>query len=178
MSSRSLQDVFEDVFETSSRYVYKTSSSRLLQEDVLQTCLGRQKKCYAEDVLTNIQHLFTETNVCWVLTWSSHRRYSVKKRHSFKFCNIHNNTIVLESLFKKRLQCNCFPVNIAKFLRAPILKNASKQVLLTSVPKDRLLHVWLQKRLLRRNGTVTQCKLDELTLNDPILDKKKKITLN
>ena len=30
--------------------------------------------------------------------------------------------------FKKRLQYSCFPVNIAKFLRAPILKNTCKQL--------------------------------------------------
>ena len=45
------------------------------------------------------------------------------------FCNIHRETTVLESLFnkvadlaynfiKRRLQHSCFPVNIAKFLRA------------------------------------------------------------
>ena len=49
-----------------------------------------------------------------------------------KFHNIHRKTPVLESLFskvaglkacnfiKKRLQHRCFPVNIAKFLRAAI----------------------------------------------------------
>ena len=48
---------------------------------------------------------------------------------------MHRETPVLKSLFnkvaglkacsfiKKRLQHRCFPVNIAKFLRAPILKN-------------------------------------------------------
>ena len=51
-----------------------------------------------------------------------------------KVCNIYRNTPVLESLFskvvgfqvcnfiKKRLYGRCFPVSIAKFLRAPILK--------------------------------------------------------
>ena len=41
-----------------------------------------------------------------------------------------NKSSMLESSFnkiagliKKRLQDSCFPVNIAKFLRAPILKN-------------------------------------------------------
>ena len=38
-------------------------------------------------------------------------------------------TAVLESLFKKRLQRSCFPVEFAKFLRTPILKNISKQLL-------------------------------------------------
>ena len=50
-------------------------------------------------------------------------------RCSWRFCNIHRKTPVLESLFnkavglqscdfiKKRLRHRCFPVNIAKFLR-------------------------------------------------------------
>ena len=69
------------------------------------------------------------------LNRSSHRRCSIKKSCSKKFRNIHRKTPVLESLFnkvaelkackfiKKKLQRRCFPVNIAKFLRAPILKN-------------------------------------------------------
>ena len=51
-------------------------------------------------------------------------------------------TLVLESLFnkvtglqtcnfiKKRLQHRCFPVNIAKFLRTPVLKNICERLLL------------------------------------------------
>ena len=66
-----------------------------------------------------------------------------EKRYSEKFCNIHRKTSVLESLFhkvaalkacsfnKKRIQHRCFPVNIAKFLRAPILKNICERLLLS-----------------------------------------------
>ena len=66
------------------------------------------------------------------------------KRCSWKFRNIHRKTPTLESLFnkvaalqacnfiKKRLQHMCFPVNITKFLRTPILKNIRKRLLLTS----------------------------------------------
>ena len=45
-------------------------------------------------------------------------------------------TPVLESLFnkvaglKKRLQHKCFPVNIVKFLKTPILKNIYERLLL------------------------------------------------
>ena len=64
-----------------------------------------------------------------------------KKRCSSKFCNIHRKTPVLESLFnkvegqacnfiEKRLQHRCFPVNIAKFLKTPILKNICERLLL------------------------------------------------
>ena len=67
MFSRRLQDVFQDVFNTSSICLYKTFSSRRLQEvlqlrlqeDVLQLCLEdvlktswKTKKCYTEDVFS------------------------------------------------------------------------------------------------------------------------------
>ena len=51
------------------------------------------------------------------------------KKAVLKFRNIHRKTPVLESLFNKveglyfRLQNRCFPLNIVKFLRTPILKN-------------------------------------------------------
>ena len=52
-----------------------------------------------------------------------------------KISNIHRETLVLESFYnnfmkkfmnnfmKKKLQHRCIPVSIAKFIRAPILKN-------------------------------------------------------
>ena len=54
-----------------------------------------------------------------------------------KFRNIHRKTPVLESLFnkvtglqlKKRFQHRCFPGNIAKFLRIPILTNIRERLL-------------------------------------------------
>ena len=63
----------------------------------------------------------------------------LRKKCSLKFHNISKKTPVLESLFnrvaglkacsfiKKLLKCRCFPVNIAKFLRTPILKNIWKR---------------------------------------------------
>ena len=71
---------------------------------------------------------------------SSHPRGSIKSC-SEKFRNFHRKTPALESLFKscrilglqlywKRLQHRCFPVNIAKFLRTPILKNIYQRLLL------------------------------------------------
>ena len=58
------------------------------------------------------------------------------------FCNIHMKAPVLDAPFnkvaglelcnfiKKILQHRCFPANIAKFLRTPILNNICEQVLL------------------------------------------------
>ena len=75
---------------------------------------------------------------------NSHRRYSVKKVFLMFFqMFFHRKTTVSESLFnevsglqawsfiKKRLQHRCVPVNIAKFLRTPILKNIWERLLLT-----------------------------------------------
>ena len=47
------------------------------------------------------------------------------------------------NFIKKKLQHNCFPVNVAKFLRTPIIKDICKQLLLkisttvTNLPKGR-----------------------------------------
>ena len=61
----------------------------------------------------------------------------IQNRCSYKFLKIHRKTPVLEYLFNKvagpqacnfnpkRLQHRCFPVNFAKFLRAPFLQNTS-----------------------------------------------------
>ena len=66
-----------------------------------------------------------------------------KKSCSKKFRSIHRKTPVLEVLFscrprlgtllKKRLQHRCFPVNFARFLGTPILKNVSERLLLCCI---------------------------------------------
>ena len=69
-----------------------------------------------------------------------------KTKCSEKFRNIPRKTPVLESVFnkeglkacnfiKKRLQRRCFPVDTAKFLRRPILKNMCERLLLKKSPK-------------------------------------------
>ena len=80
------------------------------------------------------------TFVC-TLFRSSHRRYFIESCPE-KFCNIHMETPVLESLFnkaaalqvcsfiKKKLQRRCFPVIIGTFLRIHILKNICERLLL------------------------------------------------
>ena len=61
---------------------------------------------------------------------SSHQRCSVKRRCSQKFRKFHRKTPAPETLFqrpatlfKKSLWRRFFPVNFAKFLRAPFLQN-------------------------------------------------------
>ena len=54
--------------------------------------------------------IYTGKHLCWCL-------FLIK----FETCNA----------VKKRLQLRCFPVNIAKFLRTPILKNICKWLLLS-----------------------------------------------
>ena len=66
---------------------------------------------------------------------SSHRRCF------WEFHKIHRKTHVLQSpatLLKKRLWHRCFPVNSAKFLRAPFLQNTSGQLLLFIINDDSL----------------------------------------
>ena len=70
------------------------------------------------------------------------RNMFCKKRCSKTFCKFHRKTPMLQSLFnnvaglqacifiKKRLQHKCFPVNIAIFLRTPILKYICKRLIL------------------------------------------------
>ena len=72
----------------------------------------------------------------------SHRRCSKKKAVLKNLAIFAEKTPLFESLFdkvvdlqacdfiKKRLQHRCFPVNIATFLRTPILKNSCKRLLL------------------------------------------------
>ena len=61
--------------------------------------------------------LFTGKQLCWSL---------FNKIAGLKTCNF----------VKNRLQHNCFPVNIAKFLRAPILRNLYKRLFLYSIIED------------------------------------------
>ena len=67
---------------------------------------------------------------------SSYRRCSIKNVVLTKFCNIHRKAPVFESLFNKVAGFQaCFPVNIAKFLGTPILKNICKPLLQQFVTK-------------------------------------------
>ena len=43
--------------------------------------------------------------------------------------------LFLIKFIKKRLQHRCFPVNFAKFLRTPILRNICERLLLDVLPK-------------------------------------------
>ena len=53
-----------------------------------------------------------------------------KKKLFLKFCNICRKKPEFSLFLIKLFQHRCFPVNIAKFLRTPILKNIFKQLLL------------------------------------------------
>ena len=89
-----------------------------------------------------------------VSEWKQLPELFSQKRCFQKFRNIHRKTSVLESLFtkigvlqacnfiKKRPQRNCFPLDIAKSLRAAILENCS------SICVANLLHaVWFSNPL-------------------------------
>ena len=71
-------------------------------------------------------------------SWVLSPTFPVCQSCSQKFHNNHgidlkiNNHLEACSFIKKRLQLRCFPVNIARFLRPPILKNFCEQLLLFS----------------------------------------------
>ena len=68
----------------------------------------------AEELLLIFHFKLSRPNIC------------VDNRHVglIRICGTPKNF----NIIKKRLQHRCFPVNIAKFLRTPILKNICKQL--------------------------------------------------
>ena len=78
----------------------------------------------------------------WIICRSSHRRCSLRKgvlRNFVKFTGKHvcqsllfNKVAGLRSatLLKKKLWHRCFPMNFAKFLRTPLLRNISGRLLM------------------------------------------------
>ena len=78
----------------------------------------------------------------WTYCITNRRRYSLKiavltdftifTRHHLCWSFLFKKVAALHprNLIKKRLQHRCFPVDIAKFLRTPILKNICKRLLL------------------------------------------------
>ena len=75
--------------------------------------------------------------ICWTVTLSNWHKQSPKVFYEedvlktfTKFTGKHLENTQVWNFIKKRLQHKCFPINIAEFLRAPILKNISVQVFL------------------------------------------------
>ena len=62
--------------------------------------------------------------------WSSHRRYFIKNFGLISFAIFTGKNLKACSFIKKRLQNKCFPVNIANFLKTPILKIICERLLL------------------------------------------------
>ena len=94
---------------------------------------SRRKSSIKRAILKSFA-IFTEKQLCWSLFLKkllAFRPAILLKRDTntdaflwtlriFQACNF----------IKKRLQHNCFPVNIAKFLRTPFLQNTSGRLLL------------------------------------------------
>ena len=79
--------------------------------------------------------------ITWLINRSSHQRCSVKKMFLEISQNSQESTCSMvfvliklqvwsATLLRKRLWHRCFPVNFAKFLRAPLLQNTSRRLLL------------------------------------------------
>ena len=115
---------------------------------------------FSEEIIPHflflIQKRRSEDAHHWTVTLSNWQKQPPevfsKKSSSEKCHNIHRKTPVLKSLLgqgwnkvaarkacnfiKKRLQHRCFPVNIAKFLITPVLKNICVRLLLKIIKKD------------------------------------------
>ena len=95
-----------------------------------------------QTIMQCITTIYSETsfwkyNVKQNICRSSHRRCSIKKAVIKNFGIFTGKHLKTCNLIKKRLQHKCFSVNIAKFLKAPILKNIWERL---------LLHLFLIKR--------------------------------
>ena len=71
------------------------------------------RKCSVKNIVLNSFAIFTGKYLCWCLF--------LNKNAGLQACNF----------IKKRVQHRCFLGNVAKFLRAPILKNICERLLLS-----------------------------------------------
>ena len=69
------------------------------------------------------QRFFWKYNVKQNICRRNHQRCSIKKSGLNNFATFTRKHLKASNFIKKRLQHKCFPVNAAKFLRTPILKN-------------------------------------------------------
>ena len=105
------------VLNTLSEYTYFYISKNITSYTFLLVFkIGQNLQCILKDFV-----IFRGKHLCWSLFFT--------KILGLKDCNF----------IKKRLQDRCFPANIAKFLRTPILKNIYKWSL-PLPPKSRNLY--------------------------------------
>ena len=76
-----------------------------------RSCRRSHQMCSIKKTVLKNFAIFTEKHLCWSF---------FNKSAGLQACNF----------IEKRLHHRCFPVNIAKFLRTPILKNVCKRLLL------------------------------------------------
>ena len=89
------------------------------------------QRCYIKKAVRKNFAIFTGNHLCWSLFWDQVeiKLKAVRPATSCKACNI----------IKKGLQHRYFPVNIAKFLITPVLKNICVRLLLKIIIKKDLL---------------------------------------
>ena len=88
-----------------------------------------------ETIMHCITTIYSETsfwkyNVKQNICRNSHRRCSIKKAIIKNFTIFPGKLLKACNLIKKRLQHKCFPVIIAKFLKAPIFQNIRERLVL------------------------------------------------
>ena len=110
--------------------LYPKTSKEFYHHIKISEKYNEQKVFYKKTVLDNFA-ILTEKCLCWCLF--------LNKNAGLQACNF----------IKKRLQHRCFLVNIAKFLRTPILKNICEQLVLRVFP------LWQFARFPTRTNNIT-----------------------
>ena len=86
---------------------------------------------------------YTSCKACFLQDRSSHHRCPIKKAVLKNFAIFKAKHLRWSLFFKNRLQHRCLPMNIAKFLRAAILKNIYER--LSEAGRDRVAFVSTRK---------------------------------
>ena len=110
--------------------LYSKTSKEFYHQTKISEKYNEQKVFYKKTVLNNFA-IFTEKYLCWCLFFN--------KNAGLHACNS----------IKKRLKHRYFLVNIAKFLRTPILKNICEQLVLRVFP------LWQFARFPTRTNNIT-----------------------
>ena len=102
---------------------------------MFRLCFEKYVLYYYFGYVSNNELLQRQTTLETIFTWKEHWESLIRRVSLFtevdvqRCCNFCN-------FIKKRLQHRCFPINIAKFLRTPILKNICECLLLHLVMND------------------------------------------
>ena len=115
--------------------IVKISRTLILQKNLRGIVSAFLLKLFSKDLLTFWRVSDLAQRNAFLFAQNQPPEVFSKKRGSWKFCDIHRKTPVLEPLFNNvagntRLQIRCFSVDVAKFLGTPTLMKICKRLLL------------------------------------------------